>query len=58
MASPREIFTNNQQLQMKPQSVAFYQELQAKGLQLLKTPLTIAELVTELKKKILGTTIE
>lgn len=58
MASPREIFTNNQQLLMKPQSVIFYQKLQDKGLQLPQIPLTIAELVTELKKKILGTTIE
>ena len=58
MASPREFFTNNQQLLMKPQSVIFYQKLQDKGLQLPQIPLTIAELVTELKKKILGTTIE
>lgn len=58
MASPREIFTNDQQLLMKPQSVIFYQKLQDKGLQLPQVPLTIAELVTELKKKILGTTIE
>lgn len=58
MAPPREIFTNNNQLAMYPQTVEFYRQLQSQGFQLPQVPLTMAELITELKEKILGTSIE